>query len=81
MKYERQHEVDCFHRMPEIGGSVRVTRDAQSMIVKDKGIIKKKRLADINVFSPNRALDYRISVNVEEPQCEPIDRIEKVTLI
>lgn len=79
MRYERQHEVDCFHRMPEIGGSVRVTRDAQTMTVKDKGIIKKKRLADINIFSPNRALDYRISVNVEEPQCEPFLETKRET--
>jgi polynucleotide 5'-triphosphatase len=70
MRYERQHEIDCFHRMPEGGGSIRVTRDAKTMQVKDKGIIKKSRLADINVFSPNRALDYRISVNVELPETQ-----------
>lgn len=49
------------------------------MTVKDKGIIKKKRLADINIFSPNRALDYRISVNVEEPQCEPFLETKRET--
>jgi polynucleotide 5'-triphosphatase len=68
VKYERQTEVDCFHRQPE--GSVRVTRDAKTMKIKDKGIMRKKRLADINVFSPNRELDYRISVNVEVPESE-----------
>lgn len=70
MRYERQQEVDCFHRMPEGRGSVRVTRDAKTMIVKENGIMSKKRLADINIFSPNRSLDYRISVNVEVPECE-----------
>lgn len=69
MRYERQHEIDCFFRAPEGGGSVRVTRDAKTMVAKDKGIMRKTRLADINIFSPNRALDYRISVNVEEPVC------------
>ncbi|UZJ53152.1 hypothetical protein CBS101457_002472 [Exobasidium rhododendri] len=68
MRYERQQEIDCFHRTPE--GSVRVTRDAKTMIVKEKGIMRKRRLADINIFSPNRALDYRISVNVEVPESE-----------
>lgn len=70
VRYERQHEIDCFHSIPEGGGKVRVTRDAKTMIVKEKGIMRKRRLADINIFSPNRALDYRISVNVEVPEGE-----------
>jgi polynucleotide 5'-triphosphatase len=68
MRYERQLETDSFHRTPE--GSVRVTRNKGSADVKEKGIIRKRRLADLNIFSPNQVLDYRISVNVEVPECE-----------
>jgi hypothetical protein len=73
MKYERQQEIDCFYRGREGAGSkIRVTKDAKTMVTKEKGIVMKKRLADINIYSPNQSLDYRISVNVEEPVCEYI---------
>jgi hypothetical protein len=78
MKYERQHEIDSFHRQPE--GSVRVTKDAKTKAIKEKGIMRKKRIADINVFSPNRALDYRISVNVEVPESEQAN-LQKLFLV
>lgn len=35
------------------------------------GIIEKKRLADINIHSPNQPLDYRISINIESPRPKP----------
>lgn len=68
ISYERQNEVDLFFRRPEGGGSVRVTKDAASFATKE--ILVKRRIADLNVFCPNHALDYRISINIEEPQCE-----------
>lgn len=65
VRYERQQEVDLFFADPSGGGKIRVTKDAASF--KTKAVIKKTRIADLNIFCPNFAFDYRISVNVEEP--------------
>lgn len=69
--YQRQKEVDLFYS-DERGGidsrsKIRVTKDEESWAT--KSTIMKKRLNDINVYCPNRTLDYRISINVEEPRC------------
>ncbi|PWN87772.1 mRNA triphosphatase CET1 [Acaromyces ingoldii] len=69
IKYERQNEIDYFYRQ-EGGASVRVTRDAGTMQVKEGGIVIKRRIADLNVICPNHDLDYRISINVEQPMSE-----------
>lgn len=71
IKYERQNEVDLFfpdHAAGGGGGKIRVTKDAKTFAT--KAVIMKRRLADLNVFCPNHTLDYRISVNVEEPRGE-----------
>lgn len=73
--YKHQKEVDYFYdeRMPDTGSVVhlRVTRDAQTLQIKPGGVVTKKRVADINVYAPNRPFDYRISINTETPMPPP----------
>ena len=35
------------------------------------GIIEKVRVADLNIHAPNQALDFRISINQEQPRSKP----------
>lgn len=78
--YRHQKEIDSFYdeRDPETGHMVhlRVTRDAVTHEIKPGGIVAKKRIADINVFAPNRPFDYRISINTEAPVPAPQDGAE-----
>ncbi|KAI3623237.1 mRNA-capping enzyme subunit beta [Malassezia furfur] len=78
--YRHQKEIDSFYdeRDPDTGHMVhmRVTRDAVTHEVKPGGIVAKKRIADINVFAPNRPFDYRISINTETPVPAPQDGTE-----
>ncbi|WVQ97486.1 hypothetical protein IAU59_004600 [Kwoniella sp. CBS 9459] len=53
------------------GGKVRVSRDRDTGRVVEGGVIKKRRVADMNVYCPNMPFDWRISVNVEEPHDMP----------
>ncbi|OCF34019.1 hypothetical protein I316_04365 [Kwoniella heveanensis BCC8398] len=53
------------------GGKVRVSRDRDTGRVVEGGVIKKRRVADLNVYCPNMPFDWRISVNVEEPHDMP----------
>lgn len=47
---------------------IRVTRDERTGQVKagGKACIRKSRVADMNVFSPKRSFDFRISISVEQ---------------
>lgn len=74
--YERQNEVDLFYTSTdEFGGGgrggskIRVTKDSDTF--RTKAVVSKRRLMDLNIFCPNRSLDYRISINLEEPKSEP----------
>ncbi|PWY97992.1 mRNA triphosphatase CET1 [Testicularia cyperi] len=69
VSYQRRKEVDYFHPTPQ--GKVRVTRDAETLVIKPDGIIQKQRLADLNIHCPHRLFDYRISLNIETPAPEP----------
>lgn len=70
IKYLHTKEIDSFHNVSGGGAhsKVRVTR------MKDTGELKKphpsivkSRIADMNIFSPKRSFDYRISISIEEP--------------
>ena len=63
MSYLRRKEIDYFHPTPN--GKVRVTRDAETLAIKPGGVIQKQRLANFDVYCPDRLFDYRISINVE----------------
>ncbi|KPV72955.1 uncharacterized protein RHOBADRAFT_17483 [Rhodotorula graminis WP1] len=69
VRYAHTRELDTFHDVPAHQGQprrkVRVTRDQ-----KDKSkvhAVEKVRVADMNVFSPKRRFDWRVSVSLEMP--------------
>ncbi|GAA5884298.1 hypothetical protein JCM6882_002217 [Rhodosporidiobolus microsporus] len=68
VRYAHTREVDTFHELPQPGGprrKVRVTRDQKG--VKQPHAVEKVRVADMNVFSPKRRFDWRVSVSLENP--------------
>ncbi|ORY61043.1 CYTH-like domain-containing protein [Leucosporidium creatinivorum] len=72
VRYMHTREVDSFHDVPSPTGSgpkrkVRVTRD-QKDPSKVLRVVEKTRIADMNIFSPKRLFDWRISVSVEVPE-------------
>jgi polynucleotide 5'-triphosphatase len=73
IRYEHSKEIDFFHKLK--GQKVRVTRE-DSEGQKILGVITKTRIADMNVFSPKRDFDFRISVNVEEPHADPTNPVQ-----
>ncbi|GAA5800227.1 hypothetical protein HPULCUR_005652 [Helicostylum pulchrum] len=69
VKYKHTIETDRFY---EIGRSkCRVTTEQSTGKIVENGIIEKIRVADLNIHSPNQALDYRISINIEKPRPKP----------
>ncbi|GAA5997455.1 mRNA triphosphatase [Rhodotorula paludigena] len=74
VRYAHTRELDTFHDVTLPGGGggrrkVRVTRDQ-----KDKSrvsAVEKVRVADMNVFSPKRRFDWRVSVSLEMPAPVP----------
>ncbi|GJN94258.1 hypothetical protein Rhopal_007332-T1 [Rhodotorula paludigena] len=73
VRYAHTRELDTFHDVTVPGGGgrrkVRVTRDQ-----KDKSrvsAVEKVRVADMNVFSPKRRFDWRVSVSLEMPAPVP----------
>lgn len=64
LRFFRAQQIDSFYQAR--GGKVRVSRDRQGNVVPD-GVVRKRRLGDLNVVSPREAFDFRISANVEEP--------------
>ncbi|KAJ2957954.1 hypothetical protein NQZ79_g6418 [Umbelopsis isabellina] len=55
-----------FYKLP-YGRKIRVTTDQQTGEIVPNGVLEKTRVADINIYSPNQAFDYRISVSLESP--------------
>ncbi|KAG9008776.1 mRNA-capping enzyme subunit beta [Tulasnella sp. JGI-2019a] len=74
--YEHTKVIDSFYTPPSGSGfssgsgKVRVTKDAKTGEVKE--CIQKVRIADLNIYSPKRKLDWRLSVNTEIPVPIPI---------
>ncbi|KAF9925631.1 mRNA-capping enzyme subunit beta [Linnemannia zychae] len=69
VEYKHTYEIDQFYTSQ--GNKTRVTLDQKTRKILPNGIIKKERIADLDIFSPRRPFDYRISVNVEEPAPAP----------
>ncbi|KAI0366667.1 mRNA capping enzyme [Pilatotrama ljubarskyi] len=71
LTYQHLHLIDSFYA-PEggRGEKIRVTRDEKTGEVRE--CVRKIRLADLNVYSPKRAADWRISVNLEVPVPPPL---------
>ncbi|KAG6878516.1 hypothetical protein C0993_005447 [Termitomyces sp. T159_Od127] len=68
LKYSHLHLVDSFYA--DAQDKVRVTRDEQTGTV--TACVRKVRLGDLNVYSPKRAADWRVSVNLEVPVQHPL---------
>jgi polynucleotide 5'-triphosphatase len=73
IRYSHYHEIDFFHPVGDRGGrsKIRVTKDEKTGQIKPGGVIQKTRIADMNIFVPKQAFDFRISINVEEPMSLP----------
>ncbi|KAG0349167.1 mRNA-capping enzyme subunit beta [Podila humilis] len=69
IQYKHTKEIDQFY--PSSHGKTRVTKDQSTNTVVENGIVKKDRIADLDVFSPRSPFDFRISVNVENPVPAP----------
>ena len=67
--YARQNELDLFYTVPGTSDRIRVTRDEKTSATTSS--IVKRRIADLNIYSPRRVFDYRISINTETPVHEP----------
>ena len=62
IRYAHTREVDTFHSLGE-NRKARVTRDQANGQV--QRIVEKTRVADMNITSPKRLFDWRISVSLE----------------
>ncbi|KAG0097661.1 mRNA-capping enzyme subunit beta [Podila epicladia] len=69
IQYKHTKEIDQFYTGPQ--GKTRVTKDQSTNAVIPDGIVKKDRIADLDVFSPRSPFDFRVSVNVEVPVPAP----------
>ncbi|GAB1520818.1 mRNA-capping enzyme subunit beta [Rhizoctonia solani] len=63
VKYSHTKLVDEFYG--EGGDKIRLTRDEKTGKV--AACVRKKRIANLDVHSPKQNVDWRISINVEEP--------------
>jgi len=68
--YAHTRQLDSFYPAPGGDGSnVRVTTDEKTGEV--KACVNKLRVAHLNVYSPKRRVDWRISISVEMPAPKP----------
>lgn len=67
LAYKHVHLMDSFYPSdnPQDREKIRVTRDEKTGKVTE--CMRKIRLGDLNVYSPKRAADWRISVSLEVP--------------
>ncbi|KAM3582389.1 mRNA-capping enzyme subunit beta [Umbelopsis sp. WA50703] len=70
VKYKHTRERDRFYKLSN-GRKIRVTTDQQTGEIVPNGVLEKTRIADLNIYSPNQAFDYRISVSLESPASIP----------
>ncbi|KAJ7212243.1 CYTH-like domain-containing protein [Mycena pura] len=69
--YSHLHLVDTFYPSDNPHqDKIRVTRDEKTGTVVE--CMRKKRLGDLNIFSPKRKVDWRVSVSLEVPTPHPI---------
>jgi len=71
LRYQHTYLKDTFYPSDEPGGEkIRVTRDEKTGELKE--CLRKVRLGNLDVYSPKRNADWRISVNVEIPVPHPV---------
>ncbi|KAL8279911.1 hypothetical protein RQP46_007761 [Phenoliferia psychrophenolica] len=67
VRYNHSKEIDGFHH--HNGRKLRVTTDQSTGAL--LRVVEKTRVADMNVLSPKRGFDWRVSVNTETPGPAP----------
>jgi len=84
LDYHHLYLVDSFYQADgNEREKVRVTRNEKTNQVVE--CVRKVRLGDLNIYSPKRAADWRVSVNVELPgaflcyACICLSNIQKVS--
>ncbi|GLB38204.1 putative mRNA triphosphatase CET1 [Lyophyllum shimeji] len=73
LSYSHLKLVDSFYPAsdsPHDRDKVRVTRDEKTGTVTE--CMRKIRLGDLNIYSPRRAADWRVSVSLEVPVSHPL---------
>ncbi|KAI9318544.1 CYTH-like domain-containing protein [Dichotomocladium elegans] len=68
--YKHTKEIDEYVEQPDrsrFGGKVRVSRDEKTGELLPNAMIKKRRILDLNIYSPSCPFDCRISINTEDP--------------
>ncbi|GAA5943634.1 mRNA triphosphatase [Sporobolomyces koalae] len=68
--YSHTHELDTFHHLVAEKRKIRVTRDEKKRDPNSWKAVEKVRVADMNVFSPKRWFDWRVSISLENPVTE-----------
>ncbi|KAJ3121233.1 mRNA-capping enzyme subunit beta [Physocladia obscura] len=77
IRYTHRYEADKFYSPRRQNGEkvrVSVNKKTDEIIA----VIEKTRVANLNVYSPNTGLDYRISINVETPVDAPYNEDEVI---
>ncbi|KAF8799031.1 mRNA triphosphatase CET1 [Phlegmacium glaucopus] len=71
LDYNHRYLIDTFYS-PEGNDrdKIRVTRDEKTNTVLE--CMRKLRLGNLNIYSPKRAADWRVSVNLEVPMQHPV---------
>ncbi|KAF7979998.1 hypothetical protein HWV62_40092 [Athelia sp. TMB] len=71
LEYAHRYLSDSFYGSDARGGDkTRLTRDEKSGEVVE--CVRKVRLSDLNIYSPKRGADWRVSVNLEVPMPQPL---------
>ncbi|KAJ7095982.1 CYTH-like domain-containing protein [Mycena belliarum] len=72
LEYSHLYLLDSFYPTdnPHDKDKIRVTRNEKTGTVLE--CMRKIRLGDLNIFSPKRAADWRVSVNLEVPVSHPV---------
>lgn len=65
LQYMHLHLVDSFYTAEGSRDKIRVTRNEKTGEV--VACMRKVRLGSLDIYSPKRAADWRVSVNVEVP--------------
>lgn len=83
LRYTHTRELDSFHTVPsDVPGEpalkVRVTRDQKDP--SKVRAVQKVRVADMNIHSPKRLFDFRVSVSLEIPSTPKALDYQKVAL-
>ncbi|KAI0693228.1 hypothetical protein BC835DRAFT_1306840 [Cytidiella melzeri] len=70
LQYTHLHLVDSFYNAEGSREKIRVTRNEKTGEV--VACMRKVRLGSLDIYSPKRMADWRISVNVEVPVAPPV---------